>query len=314
MSELVDRKQFIGASDVPAIVGVSPWKTAYDVWAEKTGLVEENVENEIATTVGKYMEAGLAKYVNERIGKIVEEQKRVAYSKLEIPPVAATLDAILEDGNIVEFKTSGIISGGYGKFMREWDNDVPDYVWVQVQTQLMCAEKDKALVIALLGGRGIVDFEVYRSDKFEPMVIPILTQFWDNVEKKIAPDFSVPKACIKYLRVEKGETVELNEESAEANVLMQLCDLNEQKKQLKEEIDSIEEQIDEIEKALIGKHPSAESIILKRNNIVYRMLRSQYTRNYVDSKKLQKEFEEIYQQVLKPTLVTAVRYNVIVED
>jgi predicted phage-related endonuclease len=34
---LVLRRKGIGGSDVSAILGINPWKTAMDVWLEKTG-------------------------------------------------------------------------------------------------------------------------------------------------------------------------------------------------------------------------------------------------------------------------------------
>jgi len=31
------RRRYLGSSDIAAIFGMSPWKSAYDVWLEKTG-------------------------------------------------------------------------------------------------------------------------------------------------------------------------------------------------------------------------------------------------------------------------------------
>jgi len=41
----------IGGSDIPAIIGVNPYKTAYQLWLEKTGQVPPVQDN-------KYMRAG----------------------------------------------------------------------------------------------------------------------------------------------------------------------------------------------------------------------------------------------------------------
>ncbi len=37
------RQDHIGSSDMAAILGVDPWRTAYDVWLEKTGSRSEPV-------------------------------------------------------------------------------------------------------------------------------------------------------------------------------------------------------------------------------------------------------------------------------
>jgi predicted phage-related endonuclease len=41
---LAERRKGIGSSDAAAILGVHPYKSAYAVWAEKTGLIVEDSE------------------------------------------------------------------------------------------------------------------------------------------------------------------------------------------------------------------------------------------------------------------------------
>lgn len=43
---LEGRRQGIGGSDVAAVLGLSPWKTALDVWNDKLGLSEEKEMSE----------------------------------------------------------------------------------------------------------------------------------------------------------------------------------------------------------------------------------------------------------------------------
>ena len=44
---LVRRKQGIGGSDIAAVIGLSPWRTALDVWLDKTGNGAEPVESSL---------------------------------------------------------------------------------------------------------------------------------------------------------------------------------------------------------------------------------------------------------------------------
>ena len=39
---LAERRSGIGGSDIAAILGLSPWKTAVDVWLDKTGQREDD--------------------------------------------------------------------------------------------------------------------------------------------------------------------------------------------------------------------------------------------------------------------------------
>ena len=38
------RKKHLGSTDLPAILGVDPWRNAYDVWLEKTDKLEKGKE------------------------------------------------------------------------------------------------------------------------------------------------------------------------------------------------------------------------------------------------------------------------------
>lgn len=37
---MTDRRTYIGSTDAPAIVGVHPYRTPWDVWADKTGAAD----------------------------------------------------------------------------------------------------------------------------------------------------------------------------------------------------------------------------------------------------------------------------------
>ena len=52
---LAEREKGIGASDVAAILGLSPWETAYSLWLKKTHQVEPEPENE-AMLMGHLLE------------------------------------------------------------------------------------------------------------------------------------------------------------------------------------------------------------------------------------------------------------------
>ncbi|GIV50738.1 MAG: hypothetical protein KatS3mg038_1259 [Candidatus Kapaibacterium sp.] len=51
----MDRRSFLGASDAPAVLGLSPWRTAWEVWAEKTGRIDSWTGN-AATSAGQLLE------------------------------------------------------------------------------------------------------------------------------------------------------------------------------------------------------------------------------------------------------------------
>ena len=65
------RRQGIGGSDAAAVMGFSPWRTPYDVWAEKVQGVEPEAKNPEALEYGKYAEKWVADTYQKRTGYAV---------------------------------------------------------------------------------------------------------------------------------------------------------------------------------------------------------------------------------------------------
>ena len=72
-----DRMSGLGGSDIAAILGVSPYKTAVDVWLEKTGrAVNDNIGNENAVYWGNVLEDVVAKEYSKRNGVKIQRVNR----------------------------------------------------------------------------------------------------------------------------------------------------------------------------------------------------------------------------------------------
>ena len=68
---LKERRKSIGGSDVGAILGLNKYRSAFGVWAEKTGRLPESPDNE-AMRQGRDLEGYVAQRFVERSGKKVE--------------------------------------------------------------------------------------------------------------------------------------------------------------------------------------------------------------------------------------------------
>ena len=67
------RKAYIGGSEAGSIIGMNPYKSAYTLWAEKTGRALP-FEGNITTEVGAYLEEFVAKNLSTKRGKKSEEK------------------------------------------------------------------------------------------------------------------------------------------------------------------------------------------------------------------------------------------------
>jgi putative phage-type endonuclease len=191
--DLGDRTEYIGASDAPAILGVNQYRTAYDVWLEKTGRIPPvDLTGNKAAEAGIILEPSVLDFAEQHIGKI----KR----KIEVPaeglgyPLIVHLDGRTVDGqNPVEAKTSGLFSPLHSDWGEEGTDEVPDFVAIQAQTQLIPTKKEVCHVPALLGGKGFVMYWLQKADELQQIINDRLGIFWnDHVLKDIPPPDSLP--------------------------------------------------------------------------------------------------------------------------
>ena len=137
------RKEGITATDAVVIAGLSPYKTVYQLWAEKSGLVEEQAVGAAAYR-GVILEDAVATYYEAETGSKLKKSNGVVRVK-EIPWAMASLDrTIVGQPGLVEIKTSA---------SRRWSlYPVPPEVEAQVQWQMFVTGAPWVDVVALLGG------------------------------------------------------------------------------------------------------------------------------------------------------------------
>lgn len=186
------RKSRIGASDACIIMRVSPYKTPFQLWQEKLGLVSNDSSgSNWAIDQGHKFEP-------------VARAKFELATGLDIPPVVlrhdrynflvASLDGFHEEtGTVWEHKVAGAEVFGIAKAGR-----VHEQYWPQVQMQLMmpgtkvckfmCSRlaktKDGAPYIA-----ETVVITAYPDRKFQnEVMLPELVRFYEQMQSKTPPD------------------------------------------------------------------------------------------------------------------------------
>ena len=108
-----DREKYIGGSDIPVIMEISPYKSRYDLLLEKAGLKEDSFGGNVYTEYGNTMEPKIRDYINNTIKQtcIVEfkEGKHVREAKGDDPiGIRCHTDGETKD-MILEIKTTSQI-------------------------------------------------------------------------------------------------------------------------------------------------------------------------------------------------------------
>lgn len=128
---LRERRLGIGGSDIGAIVGVNPWKTALDVFLDKTGQAQTVEPNE-SMKLGTALEPFVVKNYEERTGLKCVEQIGMFHKGV----MCVNIDRIVDMGDGLTQKDGVIVSERIleAKTSRhEWVDGVPNSYQCQVQ-------------------------------------------------------------------------------------------------------------------------------------------------------------------------------------
>lgn len=104
-----DRERFLGGSDIPVIMNLSPFKSRFDLLLEKAGYKEDSFEGNIYTEYGNKLEPKIRDYINTTHDtKFIEGKHTREASDDEIIGVRIHTDGE-NDNAILEVKTTSQI-------------------------------------------------------------------------------------------------------------------------------------------------------------------------------------------------------------
>lgn len=198
------RRSHIGASQVGAILGVSPFARPIDVFEELCGLVEPSEDNE-AIELGHALEHGIAVVAARRLG-IEEITKGHTLTHPRMPWLVATPDYLPG----IECKSVGMASYQNAEARERWGEDgdpegAPLHVTAQVQVQMLVMraldiEIDVMNVAALIGGRGVNIYPVPYDVEVAKGIVSQVARFWERTQDRIPPDVDGSDAFGDYLK------------------------------------------------------------------------------------------------------------------
>lgn len=234
------RRQGIGGSDVAAIMGVSPFRTARDIYYDKLNIaaVVPDDSNWVALEVGHLLEDLVARIFQKKTGFRVYQIKKMFYHPHH-KFMLADVDYFVElpDGStaILEIKTTN-----YNAKDNWWMGEheiVPEYYECQGRHYMAVMDVDRVFFCCLYGNTEdeVIIRQLSRDAAIEAEMIYLEQEFWlENVQKKVPPDYQedgdlVMDSIRKYgaLADENAPAVTLDLD--QCSVLAQYIQLQEQK-------------------------------------------------------------------------------------
>jgi len=176
-----DRVNGIGGSEAAAVLGLSPFKTPYQVWQDKLGLSGER-ETTPAMTWGLLLEPVIRQKYADETGRTVRKPGHMKSARY--PFMLGTLDGITDDGRGLEIKTARS-SADWGE---AGTDEIPQAYVIQCQHYAEVADLEVFDLAVLFGGSDFRLYEVPRDRELQAMMIEREAAFWKMVEAKTPPD------------------------------------------------------------------------------------------------------------------------------
>ena len=145
------RTQGIGGSDAGCIVGANPWKSARQLWREKSGIATPpDISDKPAVKFGKQAEEHLrAIFLLDHPEYSCEYHEFRMYANDRLPWLYATLDGEL---TLTSTGRRGIYEGKTTEIKRpeqweDWNGCIPQHYYVQILHQMLACEWAEFVVL-----------------------------------------------------------------------------------------------------------------------------------------------------------------------
>ena len=213
--QLAERKNYIGASESAAVLGLSPFQSAADLYFEKVGDVEPRPATE-AMESGTRLEPVIIDWCAARLGvKALKDCPSVRHATL---PLGATPDARIANRpmEIIEAKKTSMVEG----WGAEGTDEIPEHYQVQAHQQMFVLGVEKVWVPVLMLTGFREEWRLYCVRRDEDLGADIarrVSAWWQHhVVARVPPANAVPdESFLKRLRRQPASTVILGEQALE---------------------------------------------------------------------------------------------------
>ncbi len=180
-----ERRLGIGGSDMPIIMGLSSYKTPYQLYLEKIGESPTSSDMTDSQYWGSMLEDVIRDEFQRRNNVVVETPDTCVHPFHDY--LRGNVDGFIPAWNaVLEVKCAS-------NFMaHEWGEDGSDTIPMQylVQVAFYCAvlNADCAYIAVLIGGNDYREFKYTRDFELESKIIDAAKHFWKQVQDKNPPE------------------------------------------------------------------------------------------------------------------------------
>lgn len=231
------RDEGITATDAVVITGLSPFKTRWRLWAEKSGFADpQDLSGNPLVQKGNKQEPDARAQWEERHNEIVLP---TCVESTLCPVIRASLDGLTSDGKPVEIKVPSDKSWQEVIDKGEASDTFKRY-WPQCQHQMLALGAKEGWLVFYHARHGMKEFIIQRDDVFCRRIIKEAREFFREVTEKSPPEKDLERDAY----IPEGEEAEQWKQAAYA--------YREYQHEL-DELKAREKQLKELQKPLLGK-------------------------------------------------------------
>jgi putative phage-type endonuclease len=221
----IDRSKFLGGSDIASILGVSPWKSPYELWLSKTGrapLEQVSEAQQKRFDRGHRLEPVVLDMLIDRLvdeGHEVELIRRnERYIDAEHPFLACEIDfELMLNGEHINGDCKTVHPFAAKKWGEEGTDEVPIEYAAQFMHGLGITKRRRCIVATLIGMDDLLIYFVDRDDETIDAIRARAVQFWNEcVLLDLPPDPIDFDDCKAIYAKSNGGTIEATSEIRDA--------------------------------------------------------------------------------------------------
>lgn len=310
------RKKGIGGSDAAAILGISPFATARDLYYDKLNILpfEENDDNWVQKQIGHLLEDLVAQIFHKKTGYKIYQVKKMFQHPMHTF-MLADVDYFVElpDGTtaILEIKTTNYNAKEH--WWRDGEKIVPVNYEAQGRHYMCVMNIDRVFFCCLYGNNfdEVIIREIQRDYEYEDELIALEEDFWiNNVQAHKEPPYTEDGELI--LESVKNHTGPADPNAAEvvfglplASCVLRFTELQAQKKLADAQSKQIENEMKRLQGKIVaemGKSCTAQCSIGSDNFTVTYKPSSKPGINKDNLIRLQSQHPDIYNEYVSETV------------
>ena len=181
------RRAGLGGSDMPIVMGLSGYKTPYQLFLEKTGVIKPSAEMTDVQYWGQLLEPVIRDEYIKRNGVNVIARNNVVHPDYDF--MRGNVDGFIEETNsVLEIKTSSAWMAD--KWGEKGSDIIPMSYLIQVAHYCVVLGAKDAKIAVLIGGNDYREYTYKRHAVLEQKIIDAAIAFWGSVTNDVAPPAS----------------------------------------------------------------------------------------------------------------------------